>query len=257
MRCLRYFIFSEYKVDRLREDEIYRWFADHDDICGYKKDPARFVDLLIEAAQAYTNFLDGVDVDGEENRYLQNLRFMSGAARQHLILLLAGRALSPPNRIELSRQIENLFSTFVITRRPTRDFERLFAMWAPELRQASNDVAFQAFVTDRISKEKAALAKRFNTAFTDFYEGDTQKYRLRYILAKLTQHIDEMAYGSSGAAGNLGTYINKRVSIEHIFPQRPSNQAREEFDKPDEMDWVSRLGNLTLLESTEQCEVLS
>ena len=41
LRFLRYFIFSHYDVDVLREDEIYGWFAKHDSVCGYAADPIR------------------------------------------------------------------------------------------------------------------------------------------------------------------------------------------------------------------------
>src|SRR4051794_9644362 len=39
LRFLRYFIFSRYDVDRLREDEIYKWFLRHENECGYKAHP--------------------------------------------------------------------------------------------------------------------------------------------------------------------------------------------------------------------------
>ena len=252
LRFLRYFIFSQYKVDRLKEDEIYRWFCDNADLCGYNEDSVGFVGQLIEAAKAYTNFLKGVDVDGSPNRYLRNIRFMSGAARQHLILLLAGRHLSPDDRLELSRQIENLFFTFVITREPTREFERRFAAWAPNLQDVRDRVGLDAFIETNITKAKRALGERFRSALSNLSEWDIQKYRMKYVLAKLTQYIDELAQGSSGAAADLGTYINNKVTVEHVLPQLPNDAVIDAFDKPSDQigGYIYKLGNLTLLESS-------
>ena len=41
LRFLRYFIFSRYDVDVLREDEIYGWFAKNKEICGLCRRPSR------------------------------------------------------------------------------------------------------------------------------------------------------------------------------------------------------------------------
>jgi hypothetical protein len=94
LRFLRYFIFSRYDVDILREDEIYGWFARNRKLCGYAASPLGFAKELLLAAQAYRNFFRECDQGGNENRYLESLQLLGGkAARQHLILLLAGRHL--------------------------------------------------------------------------------------------------------------------------------------------------------------------
>ena len=99
LRFLRYYIYGRYKVDVLREDEIYGWFAENEDVCGYASDPIGFANELLQSAKAYRHFLDGRDQNGNENRYLENLRLLGGkAARQHLILLLAGRQKFPLTR---------------------------------------------------------------------------------------------------------------------------------------------------------------
>ena len=96
LRFLRYFIFSRYDVDVLREDEIYEWFSRNEAIAGYGPDPIGFAGELISAANAYQRFRLGKDERDAANRYLDSMRQLGGqAARQHLILLLAGRHLSP------------------------------------------------------------------------------------------------------------------------------------------------------------------
>jgi hypothetical protein len=256
LRFLRYFIFATYDVDRLREDQIYSWFVSNASLCGYDDDPVGFVQELHGAAAAYVRFVDGLDVTGKENRYLQNLRRLSGAARQHLILLLAGSHLDPDRFLILTREIENLFFAYIITREPTREFEGRFAQWALELRQIRDDAnAFGEFIANRMAASRRALAQRFHLAFAEFAQGMTQQYRLRYVLGKLTQFADEQAWGAEQHA-DLSTYTQSKVEVEHILPQNPSTLVLNDFDKPDEYtDYVGRLGNLCLLEKTINASV--
>lgn len=248
LRFLRYFIFSSYTVDRLREEQIYDWLRKNEKECGYEKAPFAFVDQLISASDAYTNFARGLNTDGSENRYLMNIRAMSGAARQHLILLLAGRHLSNDLFSTLCAEIENLFFAYVITREATREFERKFAEWAPAMRQVKNKQQLKEFVDTYFRPEKERLASRFNQAMLNLTEYALQKYRLRYVLAKLTQFVNEQALGSEATA-TLSYFLDGANHIEHILPQHPSEAALSEFDLPDEAgDWCVWLGNMTLAE---------
>ena len=139
LRFLRYFILSRYNVDALREDEIYGWFSKNESLCGYAIDPLGFAEELVLAAKAYSHFLNGRDQNSIENRYLENLRLLGGrAARQHLILLLAGRHLPARLFDRLALGVEELFFVYVITREPTRYFERSFARWAVDLHKIQN-----------------------------------------------------------------------------------------------------------------------
>lgn len=248
LRFLRYFIFAHYDVDRLREEEIYDWFSKHEKECGYKTKPFDFVDSLIEAADAYTRFVKGLDTDGSTNRYLANIRAMSGAARQHLILLLAGREMPEELFETLCREIENLFFAYVITREPTREFERKFAAWAKDMRGVETKADLKKFLDVHFRPEKERLALRFGLAVRDLREDSLQKYRLRYVLAKLTQYVNEAAWGED-TEGDLDKFLEGTVHVEHILPQTASREVLNEFDRPDEVnEFVGRLGNLTLAE---------
>ena len=256
LRFLRYFIFSQYKVDRLREDQIYQWFTQNATECGYDVNPFAFVDQLIDSAHAYALFIAGKNIDETLNRYLFNIRCLSGAARQHLILLLAGQRLPIDCFTELCRHLENLFFAYIITREPTREFERTFAQWAPELRRVENKNGLDEFIAKRFQPAKESLAARFTLAFDELYEWSLQKYRIRYILAKLTQFINERAWGSTGPQADLRTFISSEVEIEHILPQTPSPEVLAAFDKKEEIkDFIYALGNLTLVEKTINCSV--
>lgn len=187
-------------------------------------------------------------MDGTPNRYLANIRAMSGAARQHLILLLAGREMPRELFTTLCREIENLFFAYVIARESSREFERKFAQWAKDVRTVETKAELQHFLDEHFRPEKEHLAPRFELAVQHLREDSLQKYRLRYVLAKLTQHVNESAWGSE-TEGDLDTFLDASVHIEHVLPQTPTQMVLAEFDKPDEVeDYVGRLGNLTLAE---------
>lgn len=249
LRFLRYFIFATYDVERLKEEEIYGWFVKNRQLCGYEAKPLQFVEKLLKAAEAYQLFSRGQDPSGASNRYLQNIRLLSGAARQHFILLLAGRHLSPALFAKLARQLENLLFVFVITRENTREFERKFAQWATALAEISDEVELDAWFESRITPEKRRLATRFELTLRELDLSLLQKYRQRYLLAKLTQHVDEQAFGV-GTQSHLDAYLNRDVHIEHIFPQSPSDAALAEFGVPASAArlFVNKLGNLALAE---------
>lgn len=251
LRFLRYFIFSQYDVEVLREDEIYGWLSRNEPRVGYAQRPVKFAQELLEAAQAYRNFLRGVDQHGAKNRYLEALRLLGGrSARQHLILLLAGRHLSPTLFDRLAQEVEELFFVYVITREPTRDFERDFARWAAEVRAVNDEASFQALVDRRFRPAKAKLSDRFDDTFHRLYSDSVQAYRLRYLLAKLTQRIELDAYGETESTKWLGQYADSAFEVEHIYPQDPSTEARDEFGSTRDALTAQRLGNLALVEKS-------
>lgn len=250
-RFLRYFIFSRYDVDLLREDEIYGWLTKNDALVGYGRDPIGFAKELVAAARAYERFREGKNEKGERNRYLDNIRLLGGqAARQHLILLLAGRHLGPALFDRLAAEVENLFFCYVITREPTRDFERNFAKWATELRSIKSDEELEAFILARFDKAKADLANRFDDAMGRLALRSLQLYRFQYVLAKLTQQVDLLAYGETEGTRWLGNYVSGGYEVEHIFPQTPNAEAATEFGPVSDPEVVQRLGNLVLVEKS-------
>ncbi|MCG3183274.1 MAG: hypothetical protein ICCCNLDF_01360 [Planctomycetes bacterium] len=251
LRFLRYFIFSRYEVDRLREDEIYSWFTKNEALCGYKSKPLEFAKELVEAAKAYRQFMEGNDHRGNKNRYLQNIGILGGkAARQHLILLLAGRHLEGELFDRLAQEVENLFFAYVITREPTKVFERNFAAWAGPLRAVKDAAGLEAFIADRFTAAKRTLSDRFDDALKRLSTDALQKYRLQYVLAKLTQHVELQAYGETEGTRWLEKYTKSNYEIEHIYPQNPSEEAVKEFGEFKDPKTPQRLGNLVLAEKS-------
>ncbi len=253
LRFLRYYIMSHYEIDwrkGLREDEIYEWFLKHADESGINAEPMVFVEHLVEMGEAYANFIDGKDIHGKPNPYLSNIAALSGVARQHFVLLLAGQHLAPEVFTELCRHIENLFFCYAITREPTKTFERNFARWSKDLRAVEDVDGLNVFVDRYLKPDLIARSNDFDFAFRELTHSRIQQYRMRYIRAKMTQFIEQKAWGNP-AYDRLTLYLDKSVHIEHILPRTPTEEVRQAFDHPLEYEsYVEKLGNLTLLERT-------
>ncbi len=254
LRFLRYFIMSRYPLERgrdvIREDEIYQWLSDNQSLTGIESRPMEFVEELVANGLAYARFAQSQNAKGVPNRYLSNVTTLSGAARQHFILLLAGQHLPDDVFDELSRQLENLFFCYLMTRESTKNFETKFTKWSTELRAINERAGLDAFIAKWFTPDRQGRSSAFDFAFRELTQDKLPKYRQRYVLAKLTQFVDQDAFGNQ-AGYSLSGYLDSSVHIEHILPQKPNFQVSTEFDKPEEYDaYVIKLGNLTLLEKT-------
>jgi hypothetical protein len=167
-----------------------------------------------------------------------------------MILLLAGRSLPPSVFDRLVEEVETLLFAYTITREHTRTFERQFAQWAKYLRQVQDQTTLEAFVTQTIAIERAKLSDRFREAMARLTFDSLQKYRLRYLLAKLTQDLDVRAYGDTENTRWLRRYMSNEYEIEHIHPQGASPACAVEFGACKDPSVTQKLGNLTLIEKS-------
>jgi uncharacterized protein with ParB-like and HNH nuclease domain len=256
LRFLRYFIMANYNVNSpkgdeiLREDEIYKWITKPENTiqCNYEKEPFDFVELLIENAEIYVKYFKGDDQNGQ-NIFLNNIRKLGGGSfRQHLILLLAGRKLPKPLFDHLAKQIETLIFFYFITREPTKEFERNFSKWAKDLTSIKTTEELDQFIKDKIEPEVDEKRNSYKSSFLDLNQNSVQQYRMRYILAKIAQYVDQQRLGSY-IPQTLDNYITTGIEIEHILPFTPESDLREKIGE--EYDDVKiKLGNLTLLEKS-------
>lgn len=257
LRFLRYFIMSNYKVNNqrgeeiIREEEIYKWFIRPENIaqCNYEKEPFEFVELLLENATCYINFFKGLNKDASKNVYLDNISKLGGGAfKQHLILLLAGRNLPQDLFNHFAKQIETLVFYYFITKEPTKEFERNFSKWAKSVLRIKSREELNNFVKESIQPVITSKENEYRLYFTETRQNNLQQYRIRYILAKIAQYLDQERLGSY-IPQVLDNYITKGVEIEHILPFNPTESLRNEIGEEYD-DLKIRLGNLTLLEKT-------
>jgi uncharacterized protein with ParB-like and HNH nuclease domain len=247
LRFLRYYILANFNVEKLKEEGIYSWLTKNKSLCHYDVDPIGFVEDLLACSRAYECYLKGNNTDGTANKYLQNIKFLSGSARQHLILLLAARNLPLSNFYLFTKHIENLFFAFIITREPAREFERMFARWAPIIRKCKDQTSIENFIEKYLDPEKQNLKLRFVLALDEVRYDNIQKYRLRYLLGKMVQYINELAFGQGQS--DLAMFL-KQQDVEHIMAETITEKILEEFgcDLQTAKDYSQKLGNLTLLE---------
>lgn len=255
LRFLRYFVLSRFDTRTpkpLPEEELYNWISKNADTAGLETHPLRFLQQLVSDAKIYRHLSRAKDTRGEDNRYLQNIQILSGRAKQHFILLMAGQHLQPALLDRLSQVLENLLFSFIVTREATKAFEAVFYKAASSLRALKPDdsAGLEAFIAQWLQPEIDNRGDKLEFALKTMRIGSLQQYRLRYLLAKLTQHIDEAAWGSS-VPTDLHRYLAKTVHVEHILPYKKTPALLEVFDKPAEYDiYAARLGNLTLIEQS-------
>jgi hypothetical protein len=265
LRFLRYFLMANYVIKNergdavVREDEIYDWFVAKDNaaLCNYANKPFEFVRKVIRNVEHYLAFANGQGNDSKPSLAMDSLKRLTGGAFSlHYVLLLAAASFPKLLFDHFVAQLESFLFYYIFTKTPTKDLERSFSHWADELRviadiadAAKQKAQLNVFIAERFeanmvgkSQELADALKRFN-----FYS--MQQYRTRYLLARLTQHV-EMAFSGLKVPGSLAPFTN--LEIEHILPSRPKDDLRAKWANENQGmaydDYKNRLGNLTLLE---------
>ena len=253
LRFLRYFLHSRYDTETekpIPENRLYDWISDKKNALklGILSSPRQFLTELIRNAEVYRNLTLWKDPAGNSNRPLAKIQRISARARQHFILLLAAQHLRADLFERLCREIENLFFCVMLTEKNSKFFEATFYREAAGLRKIGKDdeAAVEAFIAGKLRTEIAKRASQFESAMMSLSLDKTEKYRVRYVLAKLTQWVNET---SLPVPMPLDHYLDAQAQLEHILPETV-NEA-EEFDRPEEYKtWAQQLGNLTLLEQS-------
>ena len=265
LRFLRYFLMANYviKNDRadnvVREDEIYDWFVAKDNaaLCNYEAKPFEFVRKVIRNVEHYISFAKGCGNDGQPSLVMDSLKRLTGGAFSlHYVLLLAAANFPKQLFDHFVVQLESFLFYYIFTKTPTKDLERNFSLWADELRTiaGTTDLSLQKcklndFISDHFEKNMSAKSQELADALKRFTFYSMQQYRTKYLLARLTQHV-EMAFSGIKAPGSLEPYT--KLEVEHILPNNPKAELRQSWldDNPNAVydDYKNRLGNLTLLE---------
>jgi hypothetical protein len=265
LRFLRYFLMANYVIKNergdsvVREDEIYDWFVAKDNaaLCDYAGKPFEFVRKVIRNVEHYLAFANGLGNDGKPSLAMDSLkRWQAARFSLHFVLLLAAANFPKPLFDHFVAQLESFLFYYIFTKTPTKDLERSFSQWADELRviaetsdPVKQKVQLNAFIAERFEKNMAGKSQELADALKRFTLYSMQQYRTRYLLARLTQHVD-MAFSGLKVPGSLEPFTN--LEIEHILPNKPEDDLRSKWanENPGMAydDYKNRLGNLTLLE---------
>lgn len=251
---IRYYLLAYHAKEKIQADKLYGWITDpqNRERPDYWTDPLAFTNSLLAAARAYVNFSNGKLEDGSYCRPLSNMWYLSHTARQHLILMLAARGLPKSSQELLAEEIEKLYFVFLITKQPSNLFELEFIKWAGKLRVMKEEKELKDFLENTLIPRRHKLGDQFNYLIRSLVEGDLPKYRLKYILGKFAQYLDELAIG----ARELEVYVNPRVDIEHILPLEMTEEWIDEFGSKEEAEKaVHKLANLTLLERSHNASI--
>ena len=271
LRFLRYFIVANYETSNeyktkskrkdviVREDEIYDWFSDEGNatLTGYQKNPFEFVRRINRNVDFYIRFSKGYDNRGEASLSMGSLKTLTGGAFSlHYILLLAAVNLPQSFFNHFVAQLESFLFYYIFTKTQSKEVERNFSIWADEVRDIAcvenrekQRERLNAFIDKRFSANMQNKANELEDALNRLTLESMQKYRIRYLLARLTQHVD-MAFKGQKKRGSLDAYLE--LEIEHILPNNPKDDLRSKWqmchpDLPYD-DMKIRFGNLTLLE---------
>lgn len=262
LRFLRYFLMASYPIANkrndavIREDEIYDWLTEKDNaaMCHYAAKPFEFVRKIARGVERYLGFIDGRGNDGKTSDAMGDLKRLTGAGFSlHHVLLLAASTFPRPLFEHFVRQLEAFLFFYIFTKTPTKDLERNFSVWADELRHVASlpadqqPAALNKFVDTRFRTSMASKQQELSDALRRYTLSSMQQYRTRYLLAKLTQHVEEHF---KGVALPLGDFMP--LEIEHVLPNTPDAALRQWFEAETpgvQYDtYKNRLGNLTLLE---------
>lgn len=255
LRFLRYFIMANYDVDQkgesvVREDDIYGWFVKNEAKCNYKSNASSFVRKLHENADFYINLLRN-RYHSDNNINLENLsKLLGNAFRQHLLILLSANALKKDWFNHLVGQLESVLFFYNITKEPPRDIEKRFASWTSEIRNIKSIVNLNNFIQNRLLNELDTRMRTFESNFISMDTSSIQKYKLKYILAKLTDFIENLRVGEPKES-SIAQYLKSSIQIEHILPDNPLQELVDVFSKGDKKEYdiyKNKIGNLTLLE---------
>lgn len=265
LRFLRYFLMANYSIKNargdsvVREDEIYDWLVTTENaaLCNYAEKPLEFVRKVIRNVEHYLAFSDGLGNDNKSNIPMDSLRRLTGAGfSQHYVLLLAAANLPKPLFDHFVSQLESFLFYYIFTKTPTKVLERNFSSWADDLRSIATDTdalqqkaRLDAFVASRFEKSMLTKSQELNDAIKRLTLHSMQRYRTRYLLARMTQYV-ELAFKGVKTRGSLEPFT--KLEIEHILPNNPKPELRSEWmiENPqlEYDDFKNRLGNLTLLE---------
>lgn len=253
LRFLRYYFLSRYSDARrlakpLTEDDLYAWIEErkgrHD--VAIETQPLAFAKKLRDAARDYERFVTNPPAA------LAHITRLSARARQHMVVMLASPGLTESELDYLSKQLESLFVAYLLTRQATKALDLVFANAAPKLRELiarcpdefQRRIELESFVQSWVAPELQKLNERLHASL-DSLSLD-RKTMCRFVLARASMHLDLRKGQRPLSVNDYWEY-----HIEHILPNTPTLEQRQDFDQSNDYDaFKQRLGNLTLLEKS-------
>jgi uncharacterized protein with ParB-like and HNH nuclease domain len=260
LRFLRYFLMSTYDTFNekknnfiLREDDVYRWLLANEAKCKYQSSPSTFISKMQSAAEYYVETAKG-KLDGVEAVSLSNLQKLVGSgSKQQAALLLSAMPLKDKSKrayYHFVEQLEVLFFYYIITKEPAKLIEKRFAQWSQSLRLVTDAPKLNTFLSETFLPEIQERDKVFDFNFSQLTYKSFPKYRMKYILSRITQYVNKSRLGEK-TQSPIDEYLRSSVQIEHILPLTHNEELLKAFSggKRDVYEeYRNKFGNFTLLE---------
>jgi len=174
-------------------------------------------------------------------------------AVQHFTVLLAGSHLNELAFKTLATLVEDRTVLSLLARERSQDYERILPKWSQKVSNLSPDAnpdqVYDACLDALV--ECNSLIRAAETYFSTLsYDIETQKKRIRYVLARVSKKIEEMADNNVEQLG-LASYLktskgnSRGYDIEHVLPQSIVFSSNWEEDRASE--FINQIGNLVLL----------
>jgi hypothetical protein len=247
VRFLRYYLLTQHSFESMPTTADLFGLIASDAVAlslGYRKDPVKFVNKMVEAAKVYANIHRGLAPDGSPNAHVDGIRQQRSGVKQHLCLLLAARHMPAINFTLFASRLEALTLVFAVTGVQWNSLETKLPEWAPKIAKLRTKAQVQWFITKSV---EPLIDKASDGFWEKLDRTDTMKPRLlRYLLASTTRYVEI----ENKKDIDLAELLKSSVTIEHIFSQKPIEAAVKEFGVPagaDRNDYVYAVGNLMLL----------
>lgn len=176
---------------------------------------------------------------------------------QHFTVLLAGSHLEERGFLKLAEIVENRTVLSLLARERSQDYERILPKWAQRvanLMPSASDESIASACAEALS-ECNSLLKAAESYIDDLsYSVETQKKRIRYVLARVSKRIEELA-GNNVEQLGLASYLktskgsSRGYDIEHVLPQ--SIIFSSSWDESRSEAFINTLGNLVLLHPSD------
>lgn len=247
-RFLIYYVSAFHSDKVINENQVYQWFLENSEVY---KSPLVFSKELLQASEAFKAFSDGNNPDGSENRYLKSIKLQNSKSTRHLIPLLSISRKGKVFSEEVARFLENLLFLHMITSTNTRKLDTKFVDISRKISKMNKIDDVVDYLEVQYGLYRESFYDRFIESLSSPNFGVTYRTKLRYIVGRMSQDINERAYGSAGAESKIQTFVNADVEIEHILPLKPSHAAKKEFgDDRSVSTHQNKLGNLALIEKS-------
>ena len=210
-------------------NELFKNKTNLDETCIEPKDIKNYVQSLQSTAKFwyYSHFPDTSDLDEEEKDYIRKLnRIRMGYFRPLVVASMINKQVTPDRRLEFLKTIERFI--FIICRMGKDKTEKgeIYKL-ARELFKEEKSIED---ITTYINK---LLANSITTALSDFYntvranikkEGYyTNKDFIKYLLFEYEVYLCGSGMAKIKSWADFTKTKRGRISIEHIFPQKPTD----------------------------------